>query len=200
MINFVNVDDAGDDMAREDEENATVIKVVGVGGAGGNAVEHMIREGVGGVEFICCNTDAQALSKSSAHVTLQLGPGLGAGGKPEKARDLAQAERGRIAEVLKGANMVFITAGMGGGVAILGGGVGDLCCVACDAGSRTRSRRRAMRRQGDWLVRAYRARVHDAASSRFRGSIENGAVGCAGDLQWGLAGLHRASGPPFAGR
>ena len=60
MINFVNVDDAGDDMAREDEENATVIKVVGVGGAGGNAVEHMIREGVGGVEFICCNTDAQA--------------------------------------------------------------------------------------------------------------------------------------------
>ncbi len=115
MINFVNVDDAGDDMAREDEENATVIKVVGVGGAGGNAVEHMIREGVGGVEFICCNTDAQALSKSSAHVTLQLGPGLGAGGKPEKARDLAQAERGRIAEVLKGANMVFITAGMGGG-------------------------------------------------------------------------------------
>ena len=75
----------------------------GVGGAGGNAVEHMIREGVGGVEFICCNTDAQALKKSSAQVKLQLGPGLGAGGKPEKARDLAQADKERIADVLRGA-------------------------------------------------------------------------------------------------
>ncbi len=99
----------------EPESNATVIKVVGVGGAGGNAVEHMIREGVGGVEFICCNTDAQALAKSSADVKLQLGPGLGAGGKPEKARELAVLERTRIAEVLDGAHMVFITAGMGGG-------------------------------------------------------------------------------------
>ena len=63
--------------ATQDEESgATIIKVIGVGGAGGNAVEHMIREGVGGVEFICCNTDAQALKKSSAHVKLQLGPGL----------------------------------------------------------------------------------------------------------------------------
>ncbi|MCF8197614.1 MAG: cell division protein FtsZ [Sulfuritalea sp.] len=93
----------------------TVIKVVGVGGAGGNAVEHMIREGVGGVEFICCNTDAQALRKSSAPIKLQLGPGLGAGGKPDKARDLATQDRERIAEVLTGAHMVFITAGMGGG-------------------------------------------------------------------------------------
>jgi cell division protein FtsZ len=102
--------------ATQDEESgATIIKVVGVGGAGGNAVEHMIREGVGGVEFICCNTDAQALKKSSAHVKLQLGPGLGAGGKPEKAKDLAQADRERIAEALMGAHMVFITAGMGGG-------------------------------------------------------------------------------------
>jgi cell division protein FtsZ len=102
--------------ATQDEESgATIIKVIGVGGAGGNAVEHMIREGVGGVEFICCNTDAQALKKSSAHVKLQLGPGLGAGGKPEKARDLAQTDRERIAEVLIGAHMVFITAGMGGG-------------------------------------------------------------------------------------
>ncbi len=99
----------------EPESNATVIKVVGVGGAGGNAVEHMIREGVGGVEFICCNTDAQALAKSSADVKLQLGPGLGAGGKPEKARELAVLERTRIAEALDGAHMVFITAGMGGG-------------------------------------------------------------------------------------
>ena len=97
------------------ETGSTVIKVVGVGGAGGNAVEHMIRERVGGVEFICCNTDAQALNKSNAHVKLQLGPGLGAGGKPEKARELAIAERERIAEALQGAHMVFITAGMGGG-------------------------------------------------------------------------------------
>ncbi len=97
------------------EGNSTVIKVVGVGGAGGNAVDHMIREGVGGVEFICCNTDSQALKKSNAHVKLQLGPGLGAGGKPEKARELALMERERIAEALTGAHMVFITAGMGGG-------------------------------------------------------------------------------------
>ncbi|BAO30845.1 cell division protein FtsZ [Sulfuritalea hydrogenivorans] len=99
----------------EPDAGSTIIKVVGVGGAGGNAVEHMIREGVGGVEFICCNTDAQALKKSTAHVKLQLGPGLGAGGKPEKARDLAILDRERIAEALTGAHMVFITAGMGGG-------------------------------------------------------------------------------------
>ncbi|MFA7280508.1 MAG: cell division protein FtsZ [Sterolibacterium sp.] len=97
------------------EPGQTSIKVIGVGGAGGNAVEHMIREGVQGVEFICVNTDAQALSKSSAGEKLQLGPGLGAGGKPEKARDLAQGERERIADALRGAHMAFITAGMGGG-------------------------------------------------------------------------------------
>ncbi|CAG0930800.1 Cell division protein FtsZ [Rhodocyclaceae bacterium] len=97
------------------EPNGTVIKVVGVGGAGGNAVDHMIREGVQGVEFICANTDAQALDRSPAHTKLQFGPGLGAGGKPEKARALADAERERIAEALQGAHMAFITAGMGGG-------------------------------------------------------------------------------------
>ena len=97
------------------DPNATIIKVVGVGGAGGNAVEHMIKEGVGGVEFICCNTDAQALKQSSAGVKLQLGPGLGAGGKPERAREHAQGEREKIAEALTGAHMCFITAGMGGG-------------------------------------------------------------------------------------
>jgi cell division protein FtsZ len=107
MINFVEVEDS--------PSSSTVIKVVGVGGAGGNAVEHMIREGVGGVEFIVCNTDAQALHKSSAGIRLQLGPGLGAGGKPEKAKELAMADRDRIAESLEGAHMVFITAGMGGG-------------------------------------------------------------------------------------
>jgi cell division protein FtsZ len=97
------------------EPSGTVIKVVGVGGAGGNAVDHMIREGVQGVEFICANTDAQALSRSNAHQKLQFGPGLGAGGKPEKARALAEVERERIAEALQGAHMAFITAGMGGG-------------------------------------------------------------------------------------
>jgi cell division protein FtsZ len=100
---------------QEAGSGSTVIKVVGVGGAGGNAVDHMIREGVSGVEFICCNTDAQALKKSNAHVKLQLGPGLGAGGKPEKARELAVLDRERIADALRGAHMVFITAGMGGG-------------------------------------------------------------------------------------
>jgi cell division protein FtsZ len=97
------------------EPSGTVIKVVGVGGAGGNAVDHMIREGVQGVEFICANTDAQALNRSLAQHRLQFGPGLGAGGKPEKARALAEAERERIAEALRGAHMAFITAGMGGG-------------------------------------------------------------------------------------
>jgi len=97
------------------DPSPTIIKVIGVGGAGGNAVEHMIREGVQGVEFICANTDGQALKKSSAGIKLQFGPGLGAGGKPEKARDHAMAERERIAAALTGAHMVFITAGMGGG-------------------------------------------------------------------------------------
>ena len=87
---------------QEAGSGSTVIKVVGVGGAGGNAVDHMIREGVSGVEFICCNTDAQALKKSDAHVKLQLGPGLGAGGKPEKARELALQDRERIADALRG--------------------------------------------------------------------------------------------------
>jgi cell division protein FtsZ len=97
------------------ESDGTVIKVIGVGGAGGNAVEHMIRLGVQGVEFICVNTDSQALKKSSAGVKVQLGPGLGAGGRPEKARMLAEAEREQIAAMLRGAHMAFITAGMGGG-------------------------------------------------------------------------------------
>ena len=97
------------------EPNGTVIKVVGVGGAGGNAVDHMIREGVQGVEFITANTDAQALNRSLTNKKLQFGPGLGAGAKPEKARALAELERERIADALHGAHMVFITAGMGGG-------------------------------------------------------------------------------------
>jgi len=94
----------------------TVIKVVGVGGAGGNAVQHMINKGVSGVEFIAANTDAQALQMSSAHNIIQIGAtGLGAGMKPEVGRQLAEESRERIEDALRGAHMVFIAAGMGGG-------------------------------------------------------------------------------------
>ncbi|MBX3680425.1 cell division protein FtsZ [Cognatazoarcus halotolerans] len=94
----------------------TIIKVVGVGGAGGNAVDHMIREGVQGVDFVCANTDAQALSRSLAQKKVQLGAtGLGAGSKPEAGRVAAQESREEIAAALEGAHMCFITAGMGGG-------------------------------------------------------------------------------------
>jgi cell division protein FtsZ len=94
----------------------TVIKVIGIGGAGGNAVDHMIREGVMGVEFVAANTDAQALKRSVAHKKIRLGKsGLGAGAKPEAGRSAALEEREQIAEALRGAHMVFITAGMGGG-------------------------------------------------------------------------------------
>ena len=94
----------------------TVIKVVGVGGAGGNAVQHMINKGVQGVEFICANTDAQALAGSKAHNIIQIGEsGLGAGMRPAVGRQLAEETRGRIEDALRGAHMVFIAAGMGGG-------------------------------------------------------------------------------------
>ena len=94
----------------------TIIKVVGVGGAGGNAVQHMIRRGVQGVEFICMNTDAGALQRSKASVNIQLGAtGLGAGAKPEVGASSAIEAKARIADALQGAHMVFITAGMGGG-------------------------------------------------------------------------------------
>ncbi len=100
----------------ETETSGTVIKVVGVGGAGGNAVEHMIRREVQNVDFIVANTDRQALRKSSATNLLQLGKtGLGAGAKPEVGRQAADEMRERIADALRGAHMVFITAGMGGG-------------------------------------------------------------------------------------
>jgi cell division protein FtsZ len=93
-----------------------VIKVIGVGGAGGNAVNHMIEQGVEGVEFIAVNTDAQVLSRNRSRNQIQLGStGLGAGAKPEQARAVALAERDRIEEAVAGAHMVFITAGMGGG-------------------------------------------------------------------------------------
>lgn len=93
-----------------------VMKVVGVGGAGGNAVNHMIQKSVEGVEFIAVNTDAQVLGRNMARNQIQLGnTGLGAGAKPEEARAAAMAERERLEEALRGAHMVFITAGMGGG-------------------------------------------------------------------------------------
>ncbi|CAA0096234.1 cell division protein FtsZ [Zhongshania aliphaticivorans] len=96
-----------------------VIKVVGVGGGGGNAVKHMIACNVDGVDFICANTDAQALTNVSSKTVLQLGTtitkGLGAGANPEIGRQSAMEDRDRIAEALQGADMVFITAGMGGG-------------------------------------------------------------------------------------
>lgn len=98
---------------------SAVIKVVGVGGGGGNAVKHMIASKVEGVEFICANTDAQALKDIDARTVLQLGntmtKGLGAGANPEVGRQAAMEDRERITEVLRGADMVFIAAGMGGG-------------------------------------------------------------------------------------
>jgi cell division protein FtsZ len=96
-----------------------VIKVIGVGGGGGNAVKHMIDNQVSGVDFICANTDAQALSDIASKTVLQLGgditKGLGAGANPEIGRAAAMEDRERIADALRGADMVFITAGMGGG-------------------------------------------------------------------------------------
>jgi len=106
------------EVMQKDTQEA-VIKVIGVGGCGGNAVDHMINKNVNGVEFICANTDAQALLKSIATTTLQIGgditKGLGAGAKPEIGREAAIEDRDHIAEMIEGADMLFITAGMGGG-------------------------------------------------------------------------------------
>jgi len=104
-------------MDRDSQE--AVIKVIGVGGCGGNAVAHMIEKNVGGVEFICANTDMQALKNSQAKTVLQIGAdvtkGLGAGARPEIGREAALEDRDRIVEIIDGADMLFITAGMGGG-------------------------------------------------------------------------------------
>lgn len=94
----------------------TRIKVLGVGGGGGNAVQHMIERSVQGVEFICANTDAQALSRSDAETHIQLGTnGLGAGSKPDQGREAAVHAENEIRKAIEGSNMLFITAGMGGG-------------------------------------------------------------------------------------
>ena len=101
------------------DNQAAVIKVIGVGGGGGNAVQHMLSGSIEGVEFICANTDAQALNNSAAKTSLQLGrnitKGLGAGADPEIGRQAALEDRDRVMDLLEGADMVFITAGMGGG-------------------------------------------------------------------------------------
>src|SRR5205814_7803699 len=100
----------------EEFDLGTQIKVIGVGGGGGNAVDHMIAQGVEGVEFICANTDAQALNRSASHQLIQLGTtGLGAGAKPEAGRAAAEEAVDRIRASIQGANMLFITAGIGGG-------------------------------------------------------------------------------------
>src|SRR6056300_2065735 len=101
-----------------DSQNA-VIKVIGVGGGGGNAVNHMLQSQIDGVDFICANTDAQALNNTQVRTALQLGAnvtrGLGAGANPERGYEAAMEDRDRIADAIEGADMVFITAGMGGG-------------------------------------------------------------------------------------
>ncbi|MBX3644740.1 MAG: cell division protein FtsZ [Rubrivivax sp.] len=100
----------------EEFDQGTQIKVIGIGGGGGNAVEHMIAQGVQGVQFVCANTDAQALNRSRASELVQLGTsGLGAGSKPEVGRNAAEEAVDRIRESIQGAHMLFITAGMGGG-------------------------------------------------------------------------------------
>ena len=100
-------------------QNNAVIKVIGIGGGGGNAVEHMVRENIEGVDFVVANTDAQALKASSARTALQLGAhvtkGLGAGANPDVGRQAALEDRDRVVDLLEGADMIFLTAGMGGG-------------------------------------------------------------------------------------
>ena len=103
----------------EENKGNAIIKVIGVGGGGGNAVQHMVEEGINGAEFISINTDKQALDKNKAPHKFILGKeitdGLGAGANPDIGREAALEDRDRLTEMLKGTDMVFITAGMGGG-------------------------------------------------------------------------------------
>lgn len=116
-----------------------IIKVIGVGGGGGNAIEHMVKANIEGVEFVCANTDAQALRHSSARTVLQLGTdvtkGLGAGANPDVGRQAALEDTDRIREVLQGADMVFIAAGMGGGTGT--GGAPVVAEIAKELGALT---------------------------------------------------------------
>jgi len=103
----------------ETENQGAIIKVVGIGGGGGNAVTHMVNSGIEGVDFVCVNTDAQALKHARVKTSIQIGSnitkGLGAGADPEIGRPAAMEDRDRIVELIEGSDMLFITAGMGGG-------------------------------------------------------------------------------------
>ena len=114
MSDVLNIDSIKDSQVGFNE--GAQLKVIGVGGGGGNAVEHMIRHGVNGVDFICANTDSQVLARSGAHHLLQLGHnGLGAGAIPERGKEFALEAEGAIRDALSGTQMLFITAGLGGG-------------------------------------------------------------------------------------
>ena len=108
-----------EEINKEEMKGNASIRVIGVGGGGGNAVQHMVDGGIEGAEFISVNTDKQALDKNGAGTKLVLGKeitnGLGAGAKPEIGREAALEDRDKLREMLKGTDMVFITAGMGGG-------------------------------------------------------------------------------------
>jgi cell division protein FtsZ len=123
----------------ESFSSGAVIKVIGVGGAGGNAVNNMIKAGIEGVEFVSANTDAQALAKNLAPVKIQLGvnltKGLGAGGNPEIGRKAAIEDAENIEEALRGADLVFVTAGMGGGTGT--GAAAVIASIAKDMGALT---------------------------------------------------------------
>lgn len=119
LFEFDQVNASGDNLQQVMTHVGEVIKVIGVGGGGCNAIDNMVRNGVKNVEFICANTDAKALSRNKAHHLLQLGHGLtrglGAGSKPEVGKKAAMEDREKIANILKGSDMLFIAAGMGGG-------------------------------------------------------------------------------------
>ena len=170
--------------------SGTQIKVIGVGGGGGNAVEHMISSGVQGVEFVCANTDAQALRVSNAHKVIQLGStGLGAGSKPERGREAAEAAIDDIRLALEGTNMLFVTAGMGGGT---GTGAGR-------AWREARLQRHLARRdrRGDRLAGAGRV-LHGAARCARRRETPPGRPPAATD---GRRRRHRtAVAPAWRGR
>ena len=126
---------------KTDVESFARIRVVGVGGSGGNAVNHMVAEKVKGVEFIAINSDAQdlhhSLAKRKIHVGKNLTRGLGAGGNPDMGRRAAEETREEIANAIKGSDMVFITCGMGGGT---GTGASASCCKNCTRDRRTHCR------------------------------------------------------------
>jgi cell division protein FtsZ len=150
----------------EEFDQGTQIKVIGVGGGGGNAVEHMLNEGVQGVEFVCANTDAQALNRSGASNIIQLGgKGLGAGGKPEVGRAAAEEAVEEIKAAIAGANMLFITAGMGGGT---GTGAAPVIGHWRCAGDRASGKRNGHldRRRRDQAVRVRRQSPHEGGRRR----------------------------------